>query len=107
MQKRSRFIVGVVASLFAVPAMATVLLPGSGPVMAQTVAAAPGGAVLATASNTITTPTWWGIARTAVVDGPEAGINLDFYYQLVRQQYGIQRRDRTTHRQRLSDRRDD
>lgn len=83
MQKRSRFIAGVVASMFAVPAMATVLLPGSGPVAAQTVAAAPGGAVLATASNTITTPTWSGIARTAVVDGPEAGINLDFYYQFV------------------------
>lgn len=85
MQKRAGIIagLGVIASTFAAPAVATVIAPGTGPVAVQIIAAAPGGAVLATAANTITTPTWSGIARTAVVDGPEAGVNLDFYYQFV------------------------
>lgn len=62
---------------------ATVLLPGGGPLAVDIVASAPGGAVLASASGTLTTPHWSGTYRTAVVDGPEAGPNLDFYYQVT------------------------
>ena len=43
--------------------------------------AAPGGSLLDSLSTIITTPTFTGTLRTAVYDGPEAGRNLDFYYQ--------------------------
>jgi hypothetical protein len=43
--------------------------------------AAPGGTLLDSLSSTVTTPTFSGTLRTAVYDGPEAGVNLDFYYQ--------------------------
>lgn len=43
--------------------------------------AAPGGSLLDSLSTDITTPTFTGTLRTAVYDGPEAGLNLDFYYQ--------------------------
>jgi hypothetical protein len=68
---------------FAVSAHATMLLPGSGPVAVDILGAAPGGAVLATNSGAIATPHWSGTFRTAVIDGPEAGVNLDFYYQVT------------------------
>lgn len=64
-------------------AHAVVLLPGAGPLAVPTVGSAFGGTVLNTASGVVTTPHWTGTFRTAVVDGPEAGVNLDFYYQVV------------------------
>ncbi|MGE5526454.1 MAG: PEP-CTERM sorting domain-containing protein [Rhodospirillaceae bacterium] len=64
-------------------AQATVLLPGGGPLAVDIVASAPGGTILDTASGTLSTPHWTGTYRTAVVDGPEAGVNLDFYYQVT------------------------
>lgn len=67
----------------AASAHATLLLPGSGPLAVDIVAAAPGGTVLASNSGALTTPHWSGTFRTAVVDGPEAGVNLDFYYQVT------------------------
>jgi hypothetical protein len=45
------------------------------------IASAPGGTLLATLTNVVSTPTFSGTLRTAVYDGPEAGANLDFYYQ--------------------------
>jgi len=68
---------------FAASAHATVLLPGTGPLPVDILASAPGGAVLATNSGPIATPHWSGTFRTAVVDGPEPGTNLDFYYQVT------------------------
>lgn len=66
-------------------AQATVLLPNTGATNFDTLAAAPGGVVLASTTTPGVTPallpTWSGTLRTAVVDGPEAGVNLDFYYQ--------------------------
>ncbi len=44
-------------------------------------ASAPAGTLLAQLVETVTTPTFTGTLRTAVYDGPEAGTNLDFYYQ--------------------------
>lgn len=67
----------------AASANATLLLPGGGPLAVDIVAAAPGGTVLASNSGSLTTPHWSGTFRTAVVDGPEAGVNLDFYYQVT------------------------
>jgi hypothetical protein len=67
----------------AASADATLLLPGSGPLTVDILASAPGGTVLDSASGTITTPHWSAAYRTAVVDGPEAGVNLDFYYQVT------------------------
>lgn len=67
----------------AASAQAMLLLPGSGPLAVDIVAAAPGGTVLDTASGTLTTPHWSGTYSTSVVDGPEAGVNLDFYYQVT------------------------
>jgi hypothetical protein len=67
----------------AASAHATMLLPGSGPLTVDILGAAPGGTVLATNSGTVSTPHWSGTFRTAVVDGPEAGVNLDFYYQVT------------------------
>ncbi len=67
----------------AASAQATVLLPGGGPLAVDIVASAPGGTILDTASGTLTTPHWSGTYSTAVVDGPEAGVNLDFYYQVT------------------------
>ncbi|MGE5526960.1 MAG: PEP-CTERM sorting domain-containing protein [Rhodospirillaceae bacterium] len=66
----------------AASAHATMLLPGSGPLAVDILGAAPGGTVLATNSGTVSTPHWSGTFRTAVVDGPEPGVNLDFYYQV-------------------------
>ncbi|MGE5465782.1 MAG: PEP-CTERM sorting domain-containing protein [Methanocella sp.] len=68
--------------LAAASAQALVLLPGSGPLAVDIIGAAPGGTLLAQRSETVTTPHWSGTFRTAVVDGPEAGVNLDFYYQI-------------------------
>lgn len=64
-------------------AHSTLLLPGGGPLAVDIVATAPGGTVLASNSGALTTPHWSGTFRTAVVDGPEAGVNLDFYYQVT------------------------
>jgi hypothetical protein len=47
------------------------------------VIAAPGGSLLDSLSSIVTTPTFNGTLRTAVYDGPESGINLDFYYQFT------------------------
>jgi hypothetical protein len=69
--------------LAASAAQALVLMPGSGPLAVDIVGAAPGGTVLASSTEPMTTPHWTGTFRTAVVDGPEAGVNLDFYYQVV------------------------
>ncbi|NBR26861.1 MAG: hypothetical protein EBT83_00400, partial [Betaproteobacteria bacterium] len=63
-------------------AQAVILLPGGGPLAVPTVGSAFGGTVLATTSGTMTTTNWSGNYRVAVVDGPEAGPNMDFYYQL-------------------------
>jgi hypothetical protein len=43
--------------------------------------AAPGGTLLDSLQSLVSAPTFSGTLRTAVYDGPEAGINLDFYYQ--------------------------
>lgn len=67
----------------AAAAQATILIPGTGPLAVDILGAAPGGAVLATNSGALVTPHWSGTFRTAVVDGPEAGVNLDFYYQVT------------------------
>jgi hypothetical protein len=75
--------IAVAALGFAGSAQATLLLPGGGPLAVDIVASAPGGTVLATNSGPLTTPHWSGTFRTAVVDGPEAGVNLDFYYQVT------------------------
>lgn len=64
-------------------AHATLLLPGGGPLAVDIVVAAPGGTVLASNSGALSTPHWSATFRTAVVDGPEAGVNLDFYYQVA------------------------
>lgn len=69
--------------LAAASAHALLLLPGSGPLAVDILGAAPGGTVLASRSETVTTPHWTGTFRTAVVDGPQAGVNLDFYYQIA------------------------
>lgn len=69
--------------LAAASAQALVLLPGSGPLAVDIIGAAPGGSVLASRSENVTTPHWSGTFRAAVVDGPEAGVNLDFYYQIA------------------------
>ncbi len=61
-------------------AQALEVQPGTGPI-----AGVPGvgalGTLLDSIATTITTPTFTGTARSAVYDGPEAGINLNFYYQ--------------------------
>jgi PEP-CTERM motif len=61
------------------PAEAVVLLPGAPPTAVATVASAPGGAVVASGSPTVTAATFTGTAHTAVV-ATTAG-TLDFYYQ--------------------------
>ena len=76
-------ILGAAAWAFAASAKATLLLPGSGPLALDVLASAPGGTVLATNSGPLVTPHWTGTFRTAVVDGPEPGVNLDFYYQVT------------------------
>lgn len=68
--------------LAAASAQALVLLPGSGPLAVDIIGAAPGGTVLDSSTQAVSTPHWTGTFRTAVVDGPEAGVNLDFYYQI-------------------------
>jgi hypothetical protein len=45
--------------------------------------AAPEGTLLDSLSSVVTTPTFSGTLRAAVYDGPEAGVNLDFYYQFA------------------------
>src|SRR3954467_10715020 len=50
-------------------------------VVPQTLASAPAGTLLDSKSTVVTTPTFSGTLRTAVYDGPEAGANMDFYYQ--------------------------
>lgn len=75
--------IATIGLAFAASANATMLLPGSGPLAVNILAAAPGGTVLATDIGVLTTPHWTGAFRTAVVDGPEAGVNLDFYYQVT------------------------
>lgn len=72
-----------VACAVSAPAHATVLTPGSGFVPLEDVAAAPGGAVLATFNTPVVAATWTAQFSTAVVDGPEPGVNLDFYYQIT------------------------
>jgi hypothetical protein len=67
----------------AASANATLLLPGGGPLAVDIVASAPGGTILDSASGALITPHWSGTYRTAVVDGPETGVNLDFYYQVT------------------------
>ena len=67
----------------AMSAQALVLMPGTGPVFVPIEGAALGGTVLATTQGPIAAPHWNGTFRTAVVDGPEAGVNLDFYYQVT------------------------
>lgn len=67
-------------------AQATILLPNTGAGTFDTLPFAPGGTVLASKSLAASGApsghsTWSGTLRTAVVDGPETGINLDFYYQ--------------------------
>jgi hypothetical protein len=74
-------IAGIGLSL-AMPAYATLLVPGSGPFYVDLLVAAPGGNVLASAVTPLVLPHWSGTARAAVVDGPEPGVNLDFYYQV-------------------------
>jgi hypothetical protein len=65
-------------------AQALLLLPGSGPLAVDIIGAAPGGTVLASRSETVTTPHWTGTFRTAVVDSdPGTGVRLDFYYQIA------------------------
>jgi hypothetical protein len=44
----------------------------------------PAGSVVASNTQAVNALTFAGILRTAVVDGPEAGVNLDFYYQFTR-----------------------
>jgi hypothetical protein len=68
--------------LGATAANAVVLSPGAG-ITALDVFT-PAGVLLESRSTTITASPgghWTGTARVAVVDGPEAGTNLDFYYQ--------------------------
>ena len=50
-------------------------------VSANVLAMAPGGSLLDSLFTLVTTPTFSGTLRTAVYDGPESGVNLDFYYQ--------------------------
>lgn len=64
-------------------AHAVVLTPGSGLAPLDIVAVAPGGTVLASLATPLSTATWSAQFRTAVVDGPEPGVNLDFYYQVT------------------------
>ena len=47
----------------------------------MTAAAAPGGRVLASIIFPVDTDALQGLARSAVVDGPEPGAGLDFYFQ--------------------------
>lgn len=49
----------------------------------ETLAVAPGGKLLASREGAVFAPTFTGVLRSAVVDGPEEGINLDFYYQFT------------------------
>jgi hypothetical protein len=67
----------------ATSAQALVLMPGSGPLAVDIIGSAPGGTLLAQRTETVNTGHWTGTFRTAVVDGPEAGVNLDFYYQIT------------------------
>ena len=67
----------------AASANATLLLPGSGPLAVDILAAVPGGTVLASQSNPVTTPHWSGTARAAVVRTGGVGSTLDFYYQVT------------------------
>jgi len=70
--------------LAAVSAQALVLLPGSGPLAVDILGAAPGGTVLDSRTETVTTPHWTGTFRAAVVDSdPGPGVALDFYYQIA------------------------
>jgi hypothetical protein len=46
-------------------------------------AVAPAGTLLASLVEAVSAPTFTGTLRTAVYDGPEAGVNLDFYYQFT------------------------
>src|SRR4051812_15702672 len=46
-------------------------------------ATAPAGTLLASIVEAVNAPTFSGTLRTAVYDGPEAGVNLDFYYQFT------------------------
>lgn len=53
----------------------------SGPTAGPPTIAAALGTLLDSISTAITTPTFNGTARAAVYDGPEDGMNLNFYYQ--------------------------
>lgn len=61
-------------------AQALEVTPGSGPIAGPPPTSALG-TLLDSIATTITTPTFTGVARSAVYDGPEAGANLNFYYQ--------------------------
>lgn len=56
------------------PASGPVALPAAGPADAL-------GTLLDSIATPITTPTFTGTARAEVYDGPEAGVNLNFFYQ--------------------------
>jgi len=60
---------------------ATPLNPAQPPIPFASLAWAPGGTLLDSLVTPISALTFSGIARTAVYDGPEEGVNLDFYYQ--------------------------
>jgi len=64
-------------------AQALEVTPGSGTVAAPATAASALGTLLDSISTAITTPTFTGTARSAVYDGPEAGVNLNFLYQFT------------------------
>ena len=61
-------------------AQALEVQPGTGPISGPPTVSALG-TLLDSIATTITTPTFTGIARSAVYDGPEAGVNLNFFYQ--------------------------
>lgn len=64
-------------------AHATLLSTPQAGIPFDVLANAPGGKLLDSRESAVFAPTFHGVARTAVYDGPEAGINLDFYYQFT------------------------
>jgi len=64
-------------------AQATPLATPQPPIPFDILANAPGGTLLDSRESAVFAPTFTGTARMAVYDGPEAGVNLDFYYQFT------------------------
>lgn len=62
-------------------AHAALIGPSQGPIPMPSPITWAGGTLLDSLISTISAPTFSGVARTAVYDGPEEGVNLDFYYQ--------------------------